>query len=212
MLDLAKIKQYLPPYLTKDAKEALFKVIKENWPKSNDPYILYKKNDYKGFLQGDCLFEVVFPTYEDGEIKKGYCNGVILSNTCDIDQKNNRSFEVNVTFASVLSLKDFKYQLKLNKINDNKISDILKSLRENRISNLFYLPELVKDGSVYLEESFIRLDEITSFDSNLLYSYYKEEYIENDGDKIFTFSQYGFYLFLYKLAYHFSRMREDIIR
>lgn len=210
--DLNKISSTLPSYLSKPLREKLLSEIGDDFPSSKNPHKIYSFYDYQHFLQGDALIEVNFPHLESGKYEMRYYNALILSNTCDIEDSNKRLVKSNVIFCTIYSLEVYLKELKKNNIKLERINSFLNSLKSNEYSSLFYLPELVLNGVQIVEESFIRFDEVTSIPSENLKKFFSLEYREKKGDRIFSLSQYGFYLLLFKLSIHFSRMREGIER
>jgi hypothetical protein len=81
---------------------------------------------------------------------------------------------------------------------DRHISDI----RQQRIASMFYLPRIDALG----EESVALLDRINNCDLQAL------NLGELVATRLFTLSDYGFYLFLFKLSIHLTRIRENVAR
>jgi len=75
-------------------------------------------------------------------------------------------------------------------------------MRKQLISSLSYLPK----GSKLPDECVALLDHVNSCDVSVLT---QENVVEK---RLFSLSNYGFYLFLYKLSIHFTRVREAIDR
>jgi hypothetical protein len=78
----------------------------------------------------------------------------------------------------------------------------LASIRAQRVSTMFYLPTL-NDA---FPESVALLDRVNN--CGLEYCYESNERRE----RYFSLSDYGFYMFLFKLSIHFMRMSEDFQR
>ncbi len=87
-------------------------------------------------------------------------------------------------------------------LTERSIISHIDDIRKQKISQIFYLPK----GGKLENESFVFLDRI----NNLPSSYFKEEEIKES--RIFTLSDYGFYIFLFKLSVHFTRIRESVQR
>ena len=67
---------------------------------------------------------------------------------------------------------------------------------------MFYLPPGLR-----LEEEWIALfDKVVNHNANAL------NFNELLKNRLFTLSDYGFYLFLFKLSIHFTRLREGVVR
>lgn len=210
------IKNYLPKYLTPDLKDNLFNVVKSDFPNSNNPNILYinLKNDNL-LYQGDCIIDVPFSIFDKNENKfeSLYQCGVILSNTCDISPENLRIGENMIQFAATCELNEYIEELKKNRISEDRVKNFIIDLKSNKISNLFYLPKKEIGNKVVMEESFIKFDSTVSLPINLFINdeVYNMKY-SPEGDRTYTFSNYGFYLFIIKLSIHYCRFREGVFR
>jgi hypothetical protein len=194
-ITIDNIKKHIPYYLTQKDQDALIKAL-EDFPDKMNYYTRFHKDE---ILQGDgwnCLDIINFEAKNHKAIK-----GIILSNSCDISSKNKRDLPVRIGFAPIIPLSSYEKLLISSGIEEDKISDKLKSIKEQKITSLFYLPK--GEG---LESDYIAiLDDLHSLPANNFYQNQKKE-------KQFTLSQAGFYLFLLKLSIHFCRFREEILR
>ena len=127
-----------------------------------------------------------------------------MSNTCDLDLNNRRDYyQSRLVYAPIFKLSKYRKLLEkkdgLFKIN---IEQHINSVREQKISSIFYLPKF--DGAV--EESIVFLDRIvnSSIDQITLQ--------DIDEERMFTLSDFGFYVLLFKISVHFSRIRENVER
>ena len=212
------IRKYLPQYLSTQAQDKLIKDLSENFPESQDPFKIYRNLNEDNFIyQGDGIIDIPFAIFDSssGEFEVAYQEGISMSNTCDIlpDNEKTRLDIINVQFAGLFPLKKYISKLEEKNIGDDRIQSFIESLKNNHISNLFYLPERKHNEKVILPESFIKFD----FNVTLPTSIFKSErydlnYNENNGDRVFSLSNYGFYLFLIKLSIHYSRIREGVFR
>jgi len=82
------------------------------------------------------------------------------------------------------------------------IDNHLEDIRRQRITQIFYLPL----GSSLGYEAIVFLDRINNCDNK---SISRENLSQR---RLFVLSDYGFYLFLTKLSFHFSRVQEKIDR
>lgn len=210
---LELIRTFLPKYLTPEKQENLFKTVQENFPFSIDPNLIYSKiPEVEYYYQGDCIVDIPFSSFNEGQFETAYLNGIIASNTCDISPDNKRLDIPNIQFASVFSLNEYIETLKNKNINQQRIDSFIDNLKGNRISNLFYLPEKKNGQNVILEESFVRFDiNVTLPISIFAGDTYDNSYAPK-GDRLISFSNYGFYLFLIKLSVHYCRFREGVFR
>lgn len=212
------IKTYLPKYLSPELQEKLFDLIKLEFPSSKNPEAIYAVlPDRSIYYQGDGITEMLFPGLNQKLQSFDILNfdAIIISNTCDIEGTlNKRKFVDNrVVFSAIFKVRDYIDQLKEDGRSDNEIQSFLTSLRNNEISNLFYLPAMAKENEVKIEERFVQFDLTTSHSLDYFSnsSIFNKEYYPI-GDRLFSFSNYGFYLFIVKLSIHYCCFRERVFR
>lgn len=197
-LDADYLKDQIPYYLTQEAKENLVKALNKlpSFPGSVDYYTSRYPNE---IMQGDGwpgLGVIQFETLEKKEVK-----GIIISNSCDISPENKRDFPTNIVFAPIMKLSNYKKLLSSKKVPPETIASKIESIRKQYITTLFYLPV-----GLGLEEEYIALlDDIHTIPHQSFVS-------QQDKPKVFTLSQVGFYIFLFKLSVHFCRFHENILR
>jgi hypothetical protein len=210
---LELIRTFLPKYLTPELQENLFKTVQDNFPFSTDPNLIYSQIPEIEYLyQGDCIVDIPFTNFNKGNFDTAYLNGIIASNTCDISPENDRLDIPNIQFASVFSLKEYIDQLKANDVKQQRIDSFVENLRANKVSNLFYMPEKRNGDTIIIKESFARFDlNVTLPISIFSGEAYNKNYFPI-GDRLVSFSNYGFYLFLIKLSVHYCRFREGVFR
>lgn len=209
------IERFLPKYLSKDLRESLISNLKEEFPFSNDPYKLYKRIEEKEvFYQGDGMIDIHFSRLNVQ--KKGfdlkYLPAVIISNTCDIASENDRDYPPYVNFAAIYKLEDFITFMQRIGVKQKRIETFKTNLKNNKITSLFYLPEYRVEGKEIISESLIRFDDTSSIPCHIINEKYDKSYKQDNGDRLFSFSDYGFYLFLFKLSIHYCRIREGVFR
>jgi hypothetical protein len=193
------IKEQIPYYLTEQQKEGLLRAL-NNFNK--DPIIetdYYSHNYQDELLQGDGWTKLQVRNFDTGE--RGSILGIILSNTCDVSPDNKRNLSTKITFAPLIPLSAYVALLEKVKIDNNKIINKITSIKEQRVTSIFYLP---CGGS--LKEDYIALfDELYTMPSKVFES-------EKEKSKVFTLGLFGFYLFIFKLSIHFCRFHEDVAR
>jgi hypothetical protein len=189
------IKEYIPYYLTQEAKEGLVKALKD-FPEKMNYYTSKHQDD---LLQGDGWNNLDIINIETAEKKS--IQGIILSNSCDISSENTRDIPVHIVFAPIIPLSIYEDLLAKNGIAPDKVSSKINSIKLQKVTSLFFLP---KGG--YLESDYIAvLDDLHTLPVQLFYK-------KTDRKKQFTLSQAGFYLFLFKLSIHFCRFHENVFR
>lgn len=195
---LESIEKQIPYYLTEDAKKGLIQALND-FPE-NTQYYLSKSTELSDtLLQGDLFAEL--PVQQGNETK--YIKGIILSNSCDISPENKRELPVNVLFAPLVSLEFYAKRLETAKVPKTAIDSKIEMIRQQKITNIFYLPESHDDGR---PECIVYLDQVYFLRTAILLK------ILEDGRKISTLSQVGFYIFLLKLSVHFCRFHECVHR
>lgn len=200
-MTLEDIQLYLPKFLSAESKDQLFDGLK-NFP-SNIDTRLYTNNLEGGDIvyQGDGLKDLLVINLPDTSI--GNAPSMVLSNTCDIDIENKRPFNSRIIYSPIFNLK--KYSDKIRESGnktDEQLNSHIESIKKQEITQIFYLPPI--DGK--LDESFVFFDRINNCHSN----YIKRD--ELGKSRIFTLSNYGIYLFLFKLSIHFTRIQDGVDR
>lgn len=183
------IQKYLPQYLSNDAKEALKNSL-DNFPSNLENMIMAEDifDEHKSkLLQSDI---VECKNIYDGRNAKV----MIISNSCDNSSENERVFPICVSFVVILSLEKMKSIFEKNGKDEQSINNQIDAIKNQRATNMFYLP----NDMVALLDRTMHLD----------YNKFSEAMV----NKIASLSNYGFYTFLFKLSYHFTRLREETQR
>lgn len=183
------IQKYLPQYLSNDAKEALKNSL-DNFPSNLENMIMAEDifDEHKSkLLQSDI---VECKNIYDGHNAKV----MIISNSCDNSSENERVFPICVSFVVILSLEKMKSIFEKNGKDEQSINNQIDAIKNQRVTNMFYLP----NDMVALLDRTMHLD----------YNKFSEAMV----NKIASLSNYGFYTFLFKLSYHFTRLREGTQR
>jgi len=195
------IKVFLPKYLSEDDQKKLFEQLK-NFPENIDKrmYSEILKTE-KDVLQGDGIREIDWPPHQSGDSFQKI-KALVLSNSCDISQENKRVYDSYCTFAPIFMLSKYESALIEDKHDGHKIANHLKDIREQRITPFFYIPSLQGlDG-----ECFVRFDLVFSLPIS-------EETVPTlVENRIFSLSNYGFYLLLFKYSIHTNRIQEKVQR
>jgi hypothetical protein len=200
MIDFDEIKKYLPKYLSPEATEKLFQDLKdfpENIHKRLYGDVLENENDV---FQGDGIVDLPVVNLPDEIVRNGKV--MILSNTCDISLDNKRIFFPRIMYCPILRLSKFIEMLRKRGITNERINQFVNVIKKQEVSSIFYLPQ---GGN--LEEDYIAiLENVNNCDIKVIQ---KEEIKKR---RLFSLSNYGFYLFLFKLSIHFTRIREAVER
>jgi len=199
-MNLEDIKLYLPKYLSTESSSAIIEAL-QDFPKiPPDRFYTQAHKDSPTIFQGDGLNELIIIDLPNTAIKSG--KGIVLSNTCDISQENRRWIQARLLYATILDLAVYTTFLKDKGIEDTRISNHVQSIKDQYITQIFYLPGLAG----VINESIVFLDRIL----NLPSSHIKPE--EVTAKRIFTLSDYGHFLFLFKLSFHFTRFQDKVDR
>lgn len=205
MIPLEQIEKYLPRYLSLSAQEDLFEELKR-FPENMDQR-LYTINlaGEQQIYQGDGYRDLLFVHLPAREIGAG--PGMIISNTCDIDPGNRRFMPMRMVYAPIWNLQKYKQALHKDLVQTGKrsaesVDSHITEIQRQRISHIFYLPK----GAGLENESIVFFDRLNNAPSDQF------ELEDVPNKRIFTLSDYGYYLFLFKLSVHFTRIREGVAR
>lgn len=196
------IKLYLPKYLSAEAQQNLFAELSQ-FPTNVDArlYTMRLTNEMTLF-QGDGLESLWVADLPNERI--GRSRVMVLSNSCDISLENKRLLGPRILYCPII--KFAKYEdliLKQSGLPTTfKSADHLDAIRKQHNSSMFYLPNHAKLGG----EAIALLDRINNCDAQAVGM---REMVET---RLFTLSDYGFYLFLFKLSLHLTRIREGVSR
>lgn len=198
------ISLYLPQYLSN--KDTLKKELKD-FPTDGTTDTIYTSalNQVNYVLQGDCIDDMSYLNYPDTTVKK--TPALLLSNTCDMSIENLKKRMNNCRILYTPLIRFDKYEALLHKkytTEEDKIriNNHLKDVKSQFITQILYLPK----GGKLQNDSIIFFDRAISLPLN-------QETVNHMCDrKIFTFSNFGFYLFLLKISIHFTRIQEQIDR
>lgn len=200
----------LPSYLTDENKGRLQDALKQfhsSYTNEISYDNFYKNYGYEYLLQGDILLEIRTANWNQDTAlyEKGYVDGLVLSNTCDISFENNRNVNPKqCLFAPVLKLDDYLNDLSVEGYTEQKVADFKKNVIAQVYTNLFYLPKVNQDDV----ERIALLDRMFWFPIDEL-----KPILENvNEERIASLNQFGFYLLAFKLSYHFCRLPEQCDR
>jgi len=205
MIPFEEIKKYLPQYLSVSSQESLFEELKK-FPGNIDQRFYSKLlTRNKIVYQGDGLIGMLVVNLPDKEAKTA--PAMVLSNTCDIDPANKRISPTRIVYAPIFDIDKYKQALitdhvKTGRYPPDSIESHIGDVKKQFISHIFYLPK----GCGLERESIVFLDRLNNGPLKRI----EEDDIADI--KLFTLSDYGFYVFLIKLSIHFTRIREGIER
>lgn len=204
-MDIDNIKVFLPKYLSDDSEKALVKAIRDFPSCENKSFYTDRLKDQSIIFQGDGIDD--FPIFNvpkdlNDQIDRKTTSAIILSNTCDLDLQNKRYFASNIVYAPIVLLSRYKEILISENKSATQINTHFDSIRNQEITQIFFLPSCLSK----VEESIVFLDKVF----NLPNSFFNRS---NIGSlRRFTLSDFGSYLFLFKLSLHFTRIQDRVDR
>lgn len=204
-ISFEEIKKYLPHYLSDTSQHFLFKELKD-FPENIDQRLYSNFCIEKNLIyQGDGLEGLMVINLPETDSKQ--VPAIVLSNTCDVDKSNKRFFPTRLVYAPIFQLEKYHAMLieelvKTSKYPEQKITDHILSIRKQFNTQILFLPK----GANLENDSIVFLDRVNNYP---LEDFPMEEIPKR---RIFSLSNYGFYLFLVKLSIHFNRIREDVDR
>ncbi len=199
--DVESLQKQIPYYLTAEDRRILLAELQAISKGGEANYFLGKHNNSfdNQILQGDGWKALQLFVFNSGERRS--VQGMILSNSCDVDPENKRDLPTRVTFAPLVKLSAYEEVLRASKIEQQKIDEKLAAIRAQKTSNVFFLP---KNESLE-EDHIVRLDEAHSMPVAVHIG-------EESRKKLFTLSNTGFYMLVFKLSVHFCRLQESVNR
>jgi hypothetical protein len=196
-----EIRIYLPKYLSAENYDTLIKEL-EDFPKNIDQRMYTSIAEDNLLCQGDIIKDMPYVQMEHLErgVKNTDC--IVLSNTCDIDPNNKRQFNSRLMYAPLIELAKYrKFQIEKGNATEQQINDHIKSIKEQRISQILYLPK-----TNTFNESIVFLDRVINIDSRTIDRMTLKE------RRLVSLSDYGFYMLLFKISVHFCRLQEKVVR
>lgn len=200
MMPIEELRKYLPKYLSENSYKTLIAEL-QSFPYNIDKRMYTTSLPTNVLFQGDGYdsFPVVDMMHLDKGSKSSY--GIVMSNTCDIDVANVRPYPSSIMYAPIISVEKYRGVLEARKFEAEKIENHLTKIREQAITSILYLPS---NGTI--SESIVFIDRILHI---------RNDYVDRatlSQHRLFSLSNYGFYLFLFKLSVHFSRIQEKFDR
>jgi hypothetical protein len=200
-LDAEALIQQIPYYLTAEDQKVLLDELTVISHGGTAEYLLGSCRDSfkEVMLQGDGWRGFQLFLFETGDRRS--VQGIVLSNSCDVDPENPRDVPARVIFAPLVKLAAFKTLLEASGISAERVANKIAAIKAQKTSNIFYLPA----GGVLKEDYVVRFDDAHNMP---IAAHTKSE----DREKLFTLSNTGFYMFVLKLSVHFCRLQEKVNR
>ena len=189
-----QVRLYLPQYLSPERQQGLWDELRA-FP--NNRSIYSTSNDDPECLQADGWRGFVAIDFHSLDRKT--VSGLVLSNSCDLSLANRRATTPNITFVPLMKLQRYLAVLENNGQGEQQRADVAASIRR-QVTSLMHLPAI----SGQMEESLALFGDVRSQPL--------DHFITGERSLIFRLSDFGFYLFLFKLSIHFTRMLEGVER
>lgn len=201
MTDFDEIKQYLPKYLSPDAQESLFRELEAFTDQPHDRLYSGLLDSDEGILQGDGLKLMPISNLPAQGVKEGPV--MVLSNTCDLDKDNRRHIPSRLSYYPLVKLSNLVALLNSHGVPKETIEQVVDNIKKQRVTSIFFLPQ-----SSGLPEDYVALLDRPN-NCNLAAA---PKVGDRSDSRIFSLSQFGWYLFLFKISLHLTRMQEAVER
>lgn len=191
------IRAFLPQFLSGESMEELFSCL-DNFPENIDSRMYCDRTRAESFFaQGDGVKSLKLVDWNTETLKEARV--ILLSNTCDISPDNPRNNTPYCVYCILFELDKYLNLLRKSGKSEQHIDNVRKEITKQRSTTLFYLPK----GQGLEKEYVALLDHVGSC---------PYDYLSSSKTKLFSLSNYGFYMFLLKLSIHFTRIRDGIDR
>lgn len=199
-MTLEEFKLFLPKYLSAESEEELYQNLK-SYPNNIDKKLYSSFSlDSSILYQGDGISDLLVVSLPENIIKSA--PAILLSNTCDVTPQNKRYISTRLIYAPIFSFNKYKdILLQEGLYNSENLENHLRAIKGQKVTQIFYLPKHSK-----IDESLVFFDRINNCPTDIV----KKEEIEKR--RLFSLSNTGFYVFLFKLSIHFTRVREGVDR
>jgi len=199
-----EVKKYLPQYLSSESTKSLLEELDQQFSENiseniNNKFYTTALFDKDILFQGDGIKNMPVVYLPESTIHE--TSVMILSNTCDNEPERGGFMARSLVYAPVIKLNKLCTLLIDNGIRNTQIDSLLSSIRNQNVTQVFYLPA----GDGVEEEAIVFLDKVNSCDNFLNIDKIQK-------DRLFCLSQYAFYLLLFKLSIHLTRVQEKVDR
>lgn len=202
MLDFDNIRLHLPQYLTDLNQRKLLDQI-DQFTEGNQPLYNDSFPEADHVYQGDGLNDLLVINLPSTETDTK--PSLVISNSCDVNPENPRLFPHRLVYAPLVDFQKLSDLLFSNfGAESERVKQYLGNLEHQHISNAFYLP--ASDFNRLEEPKVAFFDHVVSLPTDCID-------VETLGERrLFSLSNLGFYLLVFKLSVHFTRVRENVDR
>jgi hypothetical protein len=193
------IKKFLPQYLSAESAKKMFEQLSA-FPTDGTKDSVYTSalRADKHLFQGDGIANVAYMDFPDQRVRK--IKVMLFSNTCDMNMENQRLNPSRIMYAPLMNFE--KYAAAVRRNFPDKADNHIQALKAQHVTQALYLPKgggLEYDAIVFFDRV-ISLPLSQSLVDNMI------------PNRVFTLSNFGFYLFLLKMSMHFTRIQEKVDR
>lgn len=200
-----------PPYLVDPHKGRVKKGLEQFFKNSEGARLIsydyfYHSSPPNFFLQGDILNSLpsIIWDYDEHKYKSGFSPGILISNSCDVEIANKRTIPKQALFAPIISLNNYIESLTEEGIEPTKIDSLIKDIKSQEYTNIFYLPNNIIDGNEFIAF----LDQIWW----VPVEEFEKKIDDLEKERFVSLDYFGHYLLLVKLSIHFCRLPEETDR
>ena len=195
------INLYLPKFLSDEDGRVLYKAVRAMIAGQSKSYYTGRLLHTDVLYQGDGIDALPYIELPEILVKKR--PGIILSNTCDIAPDNKRLIPARMLFVPLMPVKNYRAGLeRLADCSSQQIEQHIDDIRNQRLTNVFYLPE----SAGRVEESLVYLDRVMHVSNSMI------DRTQLEQRRLFTLSDFGAWLLVLKLSIHFSRIQDKVER
>jgi hypothetical protein len=193
------IKKFLPQYLSAESANKMFEQLSA-FPTDGTKDVVYTSAllNNPHLFQGDGIANVEYIDFPDSKV--GKLKVILFSNTCDMNMENQRPNPSRIMYAPLINFE--KYAAGVRKKFPDKAENHIQAIKSQHVTQALFLP---KGGK-------LEYDAIVFFDRAISLPLSQSLVNEMINNRIFTLSDFGFYLFLFKMSMHFTRIQEKLDR
>jgi len=192
---LEQVRLFLPKYLSPSRQTDLWNELR-SFP--NNRSIYSTRDTEHDILQGDGWRGFIAIDFHS--LARKIVSGLVLSNSCDISADHRLPLVTNIAFVPVIRLDRYDELLKAAGQTEQQRHSVSETMRRQEVTSLMHLPPI---HDVMLESVALFTD---------VRSHPTDDFRAGERSLLFRLSDFGFYLFLFKLSIHFTRMLEGVER
>lgn len=204
------LERNLPAFLLRTdkdrIKDGLLQFIQGHYKEAKNYDHFYLQDPPKFFMQGDLINSLPVVNWNPTTSKYDtfFSSVMLISNSCDVTQENNRLSTKEALFAPLVSLRTYFKNLQEAGFSKDQIDSLYNEFKNQKITNVYYLPP----NHINSEEYLAFLDKVCWHPSMEFAN--KLKLI--DSERFLSLANFGYYLLIFKLSIHFCRVPEEVER